>query len=296
MLIPVLKCELDKTGKIITVNDITGGDNLASSTKYSTGGINPNRTKNNTVTEVVITLPNGNVFTFFKNNAFNSVDISILATDSANVMPKTVLFNSFTNTELATNLVLPTGIAKIEYYVWYFLACLEDAQGIKLSTTTIDVTGINSYDLEATLYDTDLIKLVSADSLLSMANAKTFTNKVTNLDTYISTKIMQLDKPISNTDLPVNTRVIVLAGYKTTEYLKLDVELLECFQPKIAKLAIQEKSCCATCKSTNVDALEDILTGLFVVDAQIEAGLWDNADKNLKALLKICKSNGCNNC
>jgi hypothetical protein len=285
---------LDKTGKIITINDVTGGDNLAGSKKYSTGITNLNRSKNNTVTEIVITMANGTVHTFYKNASFNSVDINISATDENNLMPKTVVSVDISNLELGINTVLPVGIIKVEYYVWYILSGLTSGQGKKLTTTTISVAGTTNLNLNSFLYDTDLIKVIYSSTTVPISQAKVVTNVVTNIDTYLNTKVINLNKPILNELIPENSSVIIMAGYKTTVYIKSDVELLECFQPKIAKTSIQKKSCCSTCKGSDIDALKDVLDGLFIVDAQLEAELYVQADSNLKTLLKICKSDGCN--
>ena len=285
---------LDKTGKIITINDVTGGDNLADSKKYSTGITNLNRSKNNTVTEIVITMANGTVHTFYKNASFNSVDINISAADENNLMPKTVVSVDISNLELGINTVLPVGIIKVEYYVWYILSGLTGGQGKKLTTTTISVAGATNLNLNSFLYDTDLIKVIYSSTTVPMSQAKVVTNVVTNIDTYLNTKVINLNKPILNELIPENSSVIIMAGYKTTVYIKSDIELLECFQPKIAKTSIQKKSCCSTCKGSDIDALKDILDGLFIVDAQLEAELYVQADSNLKTLLKICKSDGCN--
>ena len=71
---------------------------------------------------------------------------------------------------------------------------------------------------------------------------------------------------------------------------------LDCFQHKIANISISESKCCKTCKSANVDNLTEMLLGYFGVEAQMEAGKYEMANNNIKALYKVCQAVPCKSC
>jgi hypothetical protein len=104
---------------------------------------------------------------------------------------------------------------------------------------------------------------------------------------------LSLSEALSTSDFPNGTNVSMYAGYLNTVYLKVTNGLLRCLQPKMAKYSLIEQSCCKQCGARNIDKMLEIFFGIFTVEAQFTVGLYDEANKNIAALNRICAAEDC---
>jgi hypothetical protein len=287
-LIRVQTAELNQKGNLITLTDITGQDNIADSTKYATGSTNLNRSKNNNISEVVITTPDKLVYTLVDNEAISTPVIEIIA--KGTVFPKASLTKTISPTDigLASTALFPDGVYKIEIYQHYILDTIEESTGVFLSNLSLSLLGyINTIKLG--YVDTSLGKFILNNDTGTPVLLSSYTQFNNNILSVVS-EIMLCDKPLFTNTIYGYT---CFATYKTTLYIKNTTNLLKCFQPKIAKISIEEKSCCSSCKENSQKSLEDIFYGLFIIDAQFADGLYEEANKGILTLNKICNNEGC---
>lgn len=288
--------DINQVGDTISILDTTGSDDIANSTKYSTGSTNLNRSKSNTMTDFIFTLPDGTEKTITRNIAITDSDVSgitpPLSATSPLPIPNNALLADIVRTMVdatQTNQIFPVGIYKVVYRVWYLIPCAGNSGNFQISSNIGITDSSNSAALSSIrqgFADATLIKIIStADT----------TNQQTNIvDTITDDYNIVLNKPLSNLDIGQN--VFIFAGYEKTLHIKVQTDLLACFQPKIAKSTITEKKCCNSCKSSLTDTLIEILFGIFAVDAQFQNGDYDTANTNLQALLKICNAEDCKTC
>ena len=284
----VQTAELNQKGNIITLKDITGADNILDSTKYATGSTNLNRNIQNSISEVIITTPTNTVYSIVDNLAMTTSNANIIAKGTVFPNESTTKLIAPTDIGLTSNSLFPDGIYKIEVYQHYLIDNIEDGTGYRISDLSLTLGGY-----------TNTIKLGYVDTLLGkfVANNDGGTPALLASYTQFNNNVLSVTGDTMLCDKPIFTSVLgytCFATYKTTLYVKNTTNLLNCFQPKIAKISISEKSCCASCKDTPQKAIEDIFYGLFIIDAQFADGLYDEANKGILTLNKICNNEGCN--
>jgi len=260
----------NETNTALIYTDITGEDNLAQSTKYSTGGSNLNRTKSNTFTELVLTSP-------------ENLDTTLLLT-TGNVVPKDITTNSLLPASFNYTEGFNVGVYKVKCYVWYKIETTgtdskADLTNLSLITATFDTDNFTS--IRNGFADTSIIKIVQGS------------NSAIRTTGVVTGTTVALTEALPNTFTVGEENVLVYAGYEVTVYALSDDKFLKCFQPKIAKISIQENDCCSRCKTDDVSALQNMFLGIFAVYAQFESGLYTDANANIKTLLKICEADGC---
>lgn len=291
-LVKTSTVSINQIGDTITEIDTTGEDNLASSTKYSTGVTNLNRSKSNTLTEIIVTLPDGTVKTIVNNILIDNSVVTGISPSLPATTPLPIPNASFTKTintallNITSTQVFSTGVYKIEYISWYLIPCSGGGNSFEVNTSLSIIDPTNTSILTALrtgFVDTTLIKIIKTiNTNIQQSNV---------VDTVADNYNLILNKPLQN--LVSTDQIFIFAGYSTTLYLKVQTNLLACFQPKIAKSTISERSCCKTCKSSDIDGLTEILFGLFSVDASMSEGDYSNANNKLLTLEKICKSKNC---
>lgn len=279
---------VNKENNKLTLTDTTGEDNLAVSTKYASGITNPNRTKNNIITEYVITREDGTVILIVENELISTVTPNILA--KGNIIPKNSFSKEFTLSGLGygpETLKFPVGVVKVEYWTWYNLTGIVDDKCVVLNNTTLSGEQSQFDTIKNGFADTKYIKIIKkSDSSVQINNT---ISSITDSETIV------LETPLP-TNLPLGAEVVIFAGYLTEVYVLTDGLFLDCFQPKITNINVMQTSCCKTCKSANVDNLTEMLLGYFGVQAQMESEEFDRANSNIKTLYKICQAEGCKPC
>jgi len=284
----VQTAELNQTGNLITLKDITGTDNILDSTKYATGSTNLNRNIQNSISEVVITTPTNTVYSIIDNLNIVTSSINIIAKGTVFPNQNTTKLITPTDIGLTSNSLFPDGIYKIEVYQHYLINNIVDGTGYRINDLSLTLEGYSN-TIKLGYVDTLLGKFITNASV-TPAFLTSFTQFNNNVLSVIS-DVMLCDKPLFISTVNGYT---CFATYKTTLFVKNTTNLLNCFQPKIAKISISEKSCCSSCKDTPQKAIEDIFYGLFIIDAQFADGLYDEANKGILTLNKICNNEGCN--
>jgi transposase-like protein len=259
--------EFNSTNSELVYTDITGEDNIALSTKYSTGSTNVNRSKANTFTEFVLTNP-------------DFLDSGVLLT-TGNVVPADTFTNSLLPPNFNYNDGFEVGVYKVKCYVWYEIDFLEGLGNLVTSTQISGSFDTANFDsIRNGFADTSIVKIVQG----SKSAIRTVTSTAGTTATF-SEALVGFTTGTEN--------ISVYAGYEVTLRALSDDKFLKCFQPKIAKTSIQPTDCCARCKSSDVDNLSAMFFGVFSVYAQFESELYDDANANIKTLLKICQADGC---
>lgn len=154
--------------KTIAFNDITGADNLADSTKYSSGGTNPNiAIASIVITDVFTEDPEGNE----QQITYNS---SMPAAGNEKIYDST----TFGQTVSGQSPLLD-GIYKFDYYVWDSVGSgtITIAQDDDVITTSVDLTSTFSIG--------DLIRLDGLPYTIAAITSSTITLD----DTYIGTTL-----------------------------------------------------------------------------------------------------------
>lgn len=281
--------EINQLGNSIVLSDITGADSLANSTKYdggSGGGSNPNKDRNNYIYELVITTPDGKIYTDTANLNIHIHNLNITAS-SASVFPQVATTKTYTPAivGLQSTDAFPDGVYKFEVYQSYLInpsAHYAYAANISL----LDMSGITNTDKAgygSQLYGKYILDETATKTLAQTTSFYNTINDITNVAAvgYEQSLFTYLAK------------YYPFVTYKTTTYLKVINGLLRCFQPKITKVSIYKAPCCGGCHKSGIDKLKDIFDGIFIIDAQFEAGLYDECNKNIQALNSICNSLGC---
>lgn len=272
----------------LTLVDTTGEDNIASSTKYATGSTNPNRTKNNILTECIVTKEDGTTISFTDNELISTVTPNILA--KGTLIPKNSFTKEFTLSGLGYGVEtkkFPVGVVKIEYWSWYDLTGIVDNKCIVLNSTTLYGEQAEFDTIKNGFGDTKYIKIIKKN------DSSVQVNKTISSITDAENIVLETALPSS---FPLSAEVVVFAGYLTEVYVLTDGVFLDCFQPKITNINVVQTSCCKTCKSANVDNLTEMLVGYFGVQAQMESEEFDRANSNIKTLYKICQAEACKPC
>jgi len=279
-LIPVKTVTINQAGDSITLADITGNYSANNTTGYGS----PNRARSsNTITDFVITKPDGTQISVRNNIALTNPTASAVPT----LVPKDALSRTFSISEVgygASVGYFPVGVYKFEIYDWYKITGSSDTATINgISRTLVNLTGATFSSNTIGLGDISIIKLIN----LSGVEENRYIGEV------IGDEDFSVTQAFSEEDFPNTTECSLYAGYLTTVYLLVTTEFLKCFQPKIAKISMKEKSCCPTCKTSDIEVLSNMLFGLFSIDAQFKSGLYDAANKNIAALYKICQAEDC---
>lgn len=285
--------EVSEDGKSLIYTDITGEDNLSGSTKYSRGITNTNYTKtNNYITEYQITKPDGTIISIIDNKAIDfAVDVR-LESSNTNVVPLDTLVKTFSLSDLNINeSLLPVGVYKIKIINWFYILA-DKGPFIKINNTKL-ITPLNPNKLQNNKYNEALIKLLWGSPDIPYQKyedclKQDTTASIIEWDGYSTTIVLN-----ENITIADKTVFLVFLGYETENAVLVDKPFLDCYQPKIARISVQPKSCCPTCKSADIDNLYDMWMGYLGVLAQFASGKYNDANSNMVTLGKICSSN-CN--
>lgn len=278
---------LNKNGDIITVLDVTGSDNLPLSTKYAVGGLNPNKEiSDNKITEFIVTKPDGGQVTKRYNVLINSVTPNIAATSQVPIPANTLtLYLEPSDLEYGDTLY-PDGMMKFDTTIWMQVVGTSSAT-IGSDLKTISYASGQFTSSKYGFGDTVFIKVIKLSASSNEINS--VISEITS-DTSLVLE-SALSSPFTNGDT-----LYILAGYKVTFWVKMVSNLMKCYMPKIAKISVADRECCDKCGMNKIDKLDDIMLRLFDVEAQIDTGMYVEAQKNILALGKLCEQIGCRVC
>ena len=263
--------QFNSNQQILKFTDITGADNIYPSTKYSTGSTNPNRLLS-AVNHIDFVLTNPDYLD-------SSVIIPTVDLTSYYSNGKELVSGNFNYTD-----GFEVGIYKVKAYVWFLIDTTDGSDFCTLTSSTqlSAVFAGNNFDsVRNGFSDTKIVKVVQGSN--SAIRTITSTNGST----------ATFSQPLPSSFSLNTLNVLVYAGYEITLSVLSDIKFLKCFQPKIAKVSIQENDCCPRCKSDDVSSLNSMFLGLFSVYAQVESELYSDANSNIKTLLKICNADNC---
>lgn len=286
MLLVNYKGNINKSGDTFVVNDITGEDNIASSTKYATNSTNPNHPKtDNSITEFIVTLPDGTVLPkIVYNLLINSVTPNIAATSQVPI-PYSAFTINFTAADLGlTNTLFTDGMYRFDTTIWMKVT---NGDSVVLASDLKSLSGTG------TVFDSAKYGLADAKYIKIIKNSDSTKNVNTTINQVFDATDLVLDDALSATDFTSGDIITIFAGYRITFYIKANINLLNCFLPKVAKRSVAKRKCCKTCGQSEMDILDQIYLGMFDIEAQIDVGMFDIANKNILALGKICKNLGC---
>lgn len=273
-----LKASVDQPNTLITIEDITGVYNSGTNPN---GYGSPNRGNVNDILDVIITTPEGVKYSF-RNNAILT-DPSAAAIPV--LMPANALTKTFTPAQLGFNSgVLNVGVYKVEYFTWYRISGVGQINNDS-SRKQINLIG-GSFTSETAGFGTSAKWVKLIDTTHGVHEYKM-------VEQVVSDTVLLAESSFSADYFPPTANVSIYAGYLATAYFKADALLQACYQPKIAALSIEEKSCCKTCAYDSTDALMDIMIGLEVVDIQTGKELYSKANEGLQTLYKVCKGESC---
>jgi hypothetical protein len=284
------KGSINRDATEIYFEDVTGADNNAGSSKYSTGSTNLNKAvADNQITEYYITLPNGEEKLLFTNISITSVVPNIPSAGFTTVPNAGNILTLLANNINIPELVFSEGVFIITAKVW-FLA--KNAFG-NTGTTTYNASqnalaGVGTGYLSLKSFgDTSLVKIIKqSDSTKVVDNIVLKNTNAT--DTFLN-----LQFPLNSTDFQNGDQLIIYAGHTSKFYVKNDVQFMNCFLPKIAKISVAKENCCKSCGQSKIDSLHKLLMGIFSVNAQLDIGMLEEANKNLIALGKECRYLDC---
>jgi len=279
-LIKKATATINQANNIIVLADTTGVYNGISNPE---GYGSPNRSNSNTITDIIITKPDGTTVTLRNNIALT--DPTQL--QKLPVLPATQITKTITPTDLGfTNNTppLPIGIYKLDYYTWYRL----DGTGFVGNAGRTEVNhSAGRFTNELTGFGTSAkwIKVIEQGHAYE-ANSR--------IASVISDGVVSLDTALPNQPyFAINSVLSIYAGFLATSYLLADAELLACFNPKVARLSTAPKDCCKQCGHTDVDTLIDIMLGIKTAEIQFELGLYEDSNRSLQSLYKTCMGGSC---
>lgn len=277
-LIPVGTLVINQLGDTITFTDTTGAYSATNLTGYGS----PNRTDSNNISDFVWTKPDGTSITLRTNISLTQPTQGAVVT----LLPKNATTKTFNTTQLgyATDvLYFPDGVYKMSYKIWYRIGGTN--MGIMTGSTGKIIT-LSTGGFTTGFADTRWIKIINSES-----------SSGTEADRYVATITSDteviLSEALNTTTFADGQDTSVYAGFITNVYVKVINGLLTCFQPKIAKISIAERTCCNTCGASDIDTLMDIFFGIFTVDAQFKVGLYTEANNNITTLNAICAGETC---
>lgn len=287
--------EVSEDGKSLIYTDTTGEDNLSGSTKYADplGVNNTNYAKvDNYITEYQITKPDGTIISIIDNkDIYSAADVK-LESSNTDVVPFDTSIKIFSLSDLNINeSLLPVGVYKIKIINWFYING-EEGAFLKSSDTEL-TTSLNPDKLQSNKYDDSLIKLLWGSPDIPYQKyedclKQDTTASLIEWNGYSTTIVLN-----ENITIPDVFAFLVFLGYETENAVLVDKPFLDCYQPKIARISVQPKSCCPTCKSADIDNLYDMWMGYLGVLAQFASGKYNDANNNIVSLSKICSSN-CN--
>lgn len=280
---------INRENDTVTIEDITGEDNLVNSTKYSNGINNPNKpTSSSILTLLVITKPDGTQQTIQLNNSITSVTPTISAS-TKNLVPANTLEVELDSSDLGLpNVQFDTGVYIVEVFVFTEV----NLGGIVPPLTSLSTNRIVG---SSTAFDSITDGFGDTDIIYIISQADSSKRQLNYIEEIIDSENIILSESLSSV-FTNGIPVTIFAGYKTTTYVKADKDLLDCYLPKIAKISVEEKKCCSTCGGETISNLTDILMGIFDIEAQLSIGMYEEANKNVISLTKECKNIECSTC
>lgn len=284
---------VSEDGKSLIYTDITGQDDILNSTKYGEGGSNNlnYRKIDNYITEYQITKPDKSIVSIIDNKSINSaVDTGLLQSGTL-VIPTDTLTKTFSLSDLnIAEALLPVGVYTIKIINWFWVV---GEEGTFLKTDDNQLSTVtNPTNLQHNKYDDCLIKLLWGSNVSPYQKYEDCLKQDTTASSIEwggSSTVITLNENITIDETPY----LVFLGFETELNILIDKPFLDCYQPKIARISVQPKSCCPSCKSADIDNLYDMWMGYIGVLAQFASAKYNDANSNIIALNKICSSN-CN--
>lgn len=277
-LVTKLKAETDQPNAVVTLTDITS---VYNSVTNPNGYGSPNRGNVNNIVDIIVTKPNGEVVSFRYNGILTDPSAAAVPV----LMPADALTKTFTAEQLGyVDGVLEVGVYKVEYYTWYRLS----------GVGYINDSGRKQVNLVGGAFTSETAGFGTSAKWIKLIDTTHGVHEYKAIEEVVSDTVVLADSAFSATYFPANANVSIYAGYLATAYFKADALLQACYQPKIAELAIVEKSCCDTCGSIKgIEKLTDIMMGLEVIDVQMELELYSKANDGLQTLYKVCQGENC---
>lgn len=253
-LVPVITVAKNSDCSEITITDATGEDNLASSTKYSTGSTNTNISKAEVdVTDIIITPP-------------DNTPVAFNYTSGSDWVPVNTLSITYDDTDLGT---LDSGVWLIDYYVW------SNADFAFTATLTANSATVTmSSDVSAAISNGDYIRFTTTgdyeDSIYRVQN--------------VSTTTITLNKPFTGT---AGSGVASFKGWKASNYVLIDCAVNCCIDEKLGKLS---DACCDECGDKELNYAMKLELLRVGAEKQAECGKYTEAQKTIDLLLSYCNS------
>lgn len=287
----VIKGELviNASNTELTFNDVTGDYSGSNTGGYGT----PNKAKARAYKTLIrITKPDGTSIDF---------DLDGTTVPSSDFVPKNAVTRTMTLAQMdISEEEFPDGVYEVQYIVWmvvdYSLGATYTIQNVTVGSEVVSkITGVNSTftSVETGFGDTTVLRAVFEDD----GTYEDFS--IAEITSGTSITLEQLSQNFGLETDGAAVTVTVYAGYKST-FAFLDREqFMNCFIPKIAGISqIGSKGCgdanCATFKADReIKKLTELHLGLYSVEAQLEYGMWAEANKNMKTLTKLCKACNC---
>jgi hypothetical protein len=281
--------EFNLVNTILTFNDTTGDYNASTNPTGWGGGIN--KTKAQVVTtQIRVIKPDGTIVDFTLNSA---------TSPSSNFVPNIAVTREFSLTDLGEAVEFPDGVYQITYVTWVKIDDTAPAASYVLykDGTISKVIGTSSNFTSVLLGfgDTSIVR-IALESDLTVYEDFSIKQVVNNLNLTLD----QVETKFDTTDSDgTNKSVILYAGYKSNFAVLDKNQYLKCFLPKIAGVGIRKSKGCGepSCKSYKNDKeIQDLLEmnlGEFQIAAQLEYGMWDEANLNQQTLTRICRANKC---
>lgn len=276
-----------------TLEDITG-DYDATDNPNGFGG-SVNKTKAQVLeTQVRVTKPNGEYVDFTLNTSTSPL---------TDFIPKEALSRILTLADLGISdeSEFPVGVYQVQYIIW---VKVDDSMGASytlehdtvLNKVYAKVVGTSSNFTSVLLGfgDTSVVRVLkNSDTTIY----EDFSIKEVVDNTHMT--LDQLSTKFGLTTDGASVAVQLRAGYKSTfAYLNKE-QFLKCFLPKVAGITVTgskgcgDPSCAMYQADKEINDLTEMHLGMFAVEAQLEYGMWDEANKNMKTLYKVCNTNKC---
>ncbi len=276
----------------LSFNDITGD---YSSTLNPTGwGGGVNKTKAQVLeTQVRVTKPDGTYVDFTLNSTSSPL---------TDFVPKESLTRQLTLGDLEYDEEeFPVGVFKVQYITWLKV---DDSMG---ATYTIkNVTVLNKVYSKivgvSSNFTSVLLGFGDSSIVRVLKDSDTTIFEDFSINSVVDATNITLDQVSSEFSLITDGATLAVqlrAGYKSDFAYLSKEQFMSCFIPKIAGITpTGSKGChdpsCKTFKADKeINELTEMHLGLFAVESQVEYGMWDEANRNIKTLYNICSSFDC---
>ncbi len=278
--------EFDALNVIATLTDTTGVYNASTNPK-GYGTINKDYTQV-LETNLRIIKPDG-------------VIVDITMTSGADFIPRNTFVKELTLAILDESGEFQDGIYQVGYVVWMKVDDTTPAATYQLYRDSYGVNkilGTNSHFTSVLLGfgDTSVVRVLLASDT-TIYEDFSITQVVDALGMILDQSETKFGTVAGDGDTIAD--VALRAGYSSTFAALNKNQFLKCFLPKMAGISLIGKKGCGQpdCCSYNEDKLIQDLTelhvNLFKVEAQLEFGMWNEANKNMRVLGRICNNLNC---